>query len=102
VANTFDHTYRRKFALVTDHKLLLWFKNAQDANMRILCWRLKLAEYEYDIVYKVGKTNINADALSRNPVNFEEANCNIIKRHKRLNPNDPKDIEIISNVWLRV
>jgi len=92
------YLYGRKFTLVTDHKPLLWFKNAQDANMRILRWRLKLAEYEYDVVYKAGKTNVNADALSRNPVNFEEADCNIIKPNKRLNPNDPKDAEIISKM----
>jgi len=92
------YLYGRKFTLVTDHKPLLWFKNAQDANMRILRWRLKLAEYEYDMVYKAGKTNVNADALSRNPVHFEEADCNIIKPNKRLNPNDPKDAEIISKM----
>jgi len=68
--------------------------------MRILRWRLKLAEYEYDVVYKASKTNVNADALSRNPVNFEEAYCKIIKPNKRLNPNnnDPKDAEIISKM----
>jgi len=44
--------------------------------MRIFRWRLKLAGYEYDVVYKAGKTNVNADALSRNPVNFEETECN--------------------------
>jgi len=55
--------------------------------MRVLRWRLKLAEYEYEVVYKAGKTNINADALSRNIVNFEEADCNIIKHNKSLNPN---------------
>jgi len=66
--------------------------------MRILRWRLKLAEYEYDVIYKAGKTNVNVDALSRNPVNFEEADCNIIKPNKRLNPNDPKDAKIISKM----
>lgn len=55
--------------------------NAQVANMRILRWRLKLAEYDYDIVYKTGKTNINADALSRNLVNFEETECRIINEN---------------------
>jgi len=74
------YLYGRKFILVTDHKPLLWFKNAQDANMRILRWRLKLAEYDYDVVYKTDKTNVNVDALLRNPVDLEEANCNIINR----------------------
>ncbi|XP_011871373.1 PREDICTED: uncharacterized protein LOC105563955, partial [Vollenhovia emeryi] len=91
------YLYGRKFTLVTDHKPLLWFKNAQDANMRILRWRLKLAEYEYDVVYKAGITNVNADALSRNPVDFEEADCNTI-HHKNLNPNDPKDAEKIAQM----
>jgi hypothetical protein len=27
-----------------------------------------LEEYDYTIVYKTGKKNLNADALSRNPV----------------------------------
>ena len=36
------YLYGRKFILVTDHKSFLWFKNAQDANMRILRWKLKL------------------------------------------------------------
>jgi len=31
-------------------------------------------------------------------VNFEEADCNNIKPNKRLNPNDPKDTEIISKM----
>jgi len=64
--------------------------------MRILRWRLKLAEYEYGVVYKAGKTTVNADALSRNPI--KEADCNIIKRYKRLNPNDPKDAKIDSEM----
>jgi len=33
--------------------------------------------------------------LSRNPVNFEEADCNIINYDKFLNLNNPKDAEII-------
>jgi len=88
------YLYGRKFTLVTDHKALLWFKNAQDANMRILRWRLKLADYEYDVVYKVGKSNVNA--LSRNPVDLKEINCNIIDHKKLLNPDNPNDVEIIS------
>ncbi|KAM0730323.1 Retrovirus-related Pol polyprotein from transposon 17.6 [Formica fusca] len=92
------YLYGRKFTLVTDHKPLMWFKNAQDANMRILRWRLKLAEYDYEVVYKAGKTNVNADALSRNPVNIEEIDCKIIKNKKLLNPDNPKDARLIAEL----
>ena len=37
----------------------------KDPSSRLLKWRLKLEEYEYDIVYKRGSSNTNADALSR-------------------------------------
>ena len=30
-------------------------------------WRLTLAEYDFEVIYRPGRTNI-ADALSRNPV----------------------------------
>jgi len=61
------YLYGRKFTLITDNKPLLWFKNAQDANMRIreLRWRLKLAEYDYDVVYKADKINVNVDAFQK-------------------------------------
>jgi len=54
-----SYLYGRKFTLVTDHKSLLWFKIAQNANIRILRWRLKLAECDYNAIYKANKTNVN-------------------------------------------
>jgi len=89
------YLYGRKFTLRIIN-LFSGLKTCKMQNMRILRWRLKLAEYKYDVVYKAGKTNVNADDLSRNPVNFEEADCNII--NKSLNPNNPKDAEIISKI----
>jgi len=35
---------------------------------------------------------------SRNPINFGEADCNVINYNKFLNPNNPKDAEIISKM----
>jgi len=44
--------------------------NVKDPNLRLMKWRLKLEKFEYEIVYKSGKTNTNDDALSRISINF--------------------------------
>ncbi|CAK9796607.1 Retrovirus-related Pol polyprotein from transposon 297 [Anthophora quadrimaculata] len=62
------YLYGREFLLVTDHRPLVWMHSVKDPSSRLVRWRLKLAEFEYRIIYKEGKTNMNADALSRNPV----------------------------------
>ncbi|XP_024876800.1 NKAP family protein UM04995-like, partial [Temnothorax curvispinosus] len=51
-----------------DHKPLEWLNSVSDPTSRLMRWRLKLAEYDYQIKYKPGKINKNADALSRNPI----------------------------------
>lgn len=65
------YLYGNKFTLVTDHKPLVWLHNVKDPTSRLIRWRLKLAEYDYTVVYKAGKINCNADALSRNPIENE-------------------------------
>jgi hypothetical protein len=60
-----QYLYGRKFTIVTDHKPLTWVFNVKDPSSRLLRWRLKLEEYDYDIVYKPGTRNTNADALHR-------------------------------------
>ncbi|KAG5327865.1 POL4 protein, partial [Pseudoatta argentina] len=58
-----------------------------DPTSRLMRWRFRLAEYEYNIIYKAGKTNLNADALSRNPTIFPTAGNNKkINYHKILFP----------------
>lgn len=61
------YLYGRKFTIVTDHKPLIWLHSIKDPSSRLWKWRTKLAEYDYDIQYKKGSLNSNADALSRNP-----------------------------------
>ena len=75
------YLYGRKFTLVADHKPLVWFQNSKDPCSR---WRLKLAEYDFDVIYKAGKMNVNADALSRNPIvdNKEKS------KHSQVDDND--------------
>lgn len=67
------YLYGRKFQILTDHRPLTWLMNLKDPNSKLIRWRLKLEEYQYDIVYKKGKINTNADALSRIEINFNES-----------------------------
>lgn len=53
--------------MITDHRPLVWLNSVNDPTSQLIRWRLKLPEYEYAIVYKAGKRNVNADALLRNP-----------------------------------
>ncbi|CAH2090022.1 unnamed protein product [Euphydryas editha] len=63
------YLFGRRFTIITDHKPLNWLFNCKDPGSRLVRWRLKLEEYDYEIQYKKGKMNSNADALSRYPVN---------------------------------
>ena len=78
------YLYKRKFTLVTDHKPLVWSKNSKDPCLRVSRWRLKLAEYDFDVIYKAGKMNVNADAISRNVIDdYKEES-----KHLQVDDND--------------
>lgn len=59
------YVYGRQFTIVTDHKPLTWIMNLKNYTSRLMRWRIRLEEYDYRIIYKAGKLNSNADALSR-------------------------------------
>lgn len=66
------YLYGRRFTIVTDHKPLQWLFSMKEPNSKLVRWRLKLEEFEYDIVYKKGTLNSNADALSRIELHVNE------------------------------
>ncbi|XP_037870373.1 uncharacterized protein LOC119629252 [Bombyx mori] len=63
------YLYGRKFQIITDHRPLKWLFNHKDPSSKMQRWRLKLEEFDYEIIYRKGKLNSAADALSRYPVN---------------------------------
>lgn len=65
VKNFRPYLLGRQFKIYTDHMPLTWLFNVKDPGSRLIRWRIKLAEYQYEVIYKTGKSNTNADALSR-------------------------------------
>jgi hypothetical protein len=58
----------RKFTVRTDHLALTYLQHLENPiATRISRWGLALQEFNCDIVYKPGYTNVFADAGSRNP-----------------------------------
>ncbi|CAB0041212.1 unnamed protein product [Trichogramma brassicae] len=66
------YLFGRKFKIITDHKPLVWLHNLKNPTSRLARWRERLHDYDYEIIHKSGKINLNADALSRNPCDQHE------------------------------
>lgn len=66
------YLFGRKFKILSDHRPLQWLFSMKDNNSKIVRWRLKLEEFDYEIIYKKGKSNTNADALSRVEIHTKE------------------------------
>jgi hypothetical protein len=48
------YLYDRKLKIASDHKPLMWIMDIKDTGSRLLRWRIKVEEYDYEIVYKKG------------------------------------------------
>lgn len=66
------YLFGRRFKIITDHKPLQWLFSLKEPNSKLVRWRLKLEEFDYEIQYKKGSLNKNADALSRIEINVNE------------------------------
>ena len=55
------------FKVRTDHNALKWMLTLNDPTGRLMRWRLRLSEFDYEIVYRPGLKHQVPDALSRLP-----------------------------------
>ena len=57
----------KKFILVTDHQPLRWLTENKELRGKYARWAMILQEYDFEVIHRPGKTQQNADGLSRNP-----------------------------------
>ncbi|GFW62212.1 hypothetical protein TNCV_1686431 [Trichonephila clavipes] len=58
------------FTVHTDRNALVWLKNFKNPMGRLFRWSLKASMYDFDIKYKKGSINVEADMLTRNPIAY--------------------------------
>lgn len=51
------YLFGRKFKLINDHRPITCLFSMKDPGSRLARWHLILEEYDYEIIYKPGKTN---------------------------------------------
>lgn len=70
----------KKVKIFTDHQPLTYALSNKNTNSKMKRWKAILEEYNYELHYKPGKTNIVADALSR-PQKTNEINALTSTQH---------------------
>ena len=64
--------YSPKFTVFTDNNPLTYILTSAKLNATGLRWVNELADFHFDIRYRPGRANADADTLSRMPISFED------------------------------
>ena len=86
------------FELITDHKPLTYLHSSTSTSSRLARWKLKLSDYSFDIHYKPGKENINADILSRTEILCAIEYAQNEEDMQRLQESDERINEVLKKV----
>lgn len=58
----------KKIKIFTDHQPLTFALSNKNTNAKMKRWKAQLEEYNHELIYKPGSTNVVADLLSRPPI----------------------------------
>ncbi len=84
--------FGNQFEILSDHQPLQWAFKVKDPSSRLLCWRLKVAEYDCLIKHISGKDNVVADVLSRIKA------INTRQKIKQIKPFEHRPFQMMKNI----
>lgn len=64
-----SYLYGQTVKIFTDHQPLTYNLSSKTTNRKLMNWRNFIEEHDYEILYKPGRANVVADALSRIQIN---------------------------------
>jgi len=89
------------FMIYSDHRALVYFMTTKELTSRQARWAELLSRYNFKLMYRAGKANARADALSRREDDVQKQNT--VKREHRtqaLLPTDKIDPRILEELQL--
>lgn len=87
----YDHLYGRKFSVQTDNNPLKYVMTSAKLDATGQRWVSRLSAFDFDIQYKRGQSNSNADALSR--LSYQEVTQVLQSCPQRLRVRGPQHME---------
>lgn len=91
----------KKFTVLTDHKNLEYFTVKRNLTERQMRWALTLSRFNFDMIYRPGKQNGKADALTRReqdtPQNMEDER--LADRQRQLLSESPSGVMALHDDW---
>ena len=92
-----------KLKLQSDHKPLVWMRQLVNPSPKIARWILQLEEYDFEIEYREGKRNGNADGMSRLPIEVNTCmqileSCVTLNEIRKAQQNNTEIAQIIEAV----
>ena len=66
------YLYGKRFTVYSDHKPLSWLLTCEKPSQQLARWLIRIERFNFEIVYKEGPKNGNADGLSRMPPDIKD------------------------------